>query len=56
MDVNKLQKSENNKDANVPKDFYNIVSKILTFVDEIDRTKDNQQNLNLKKKGDKNDY
>lgn len=53
MDVNKLQKSANNEDTKVPKDFYNVVSKILTFVDEIDRNKDNQQNLNSKKKGDK---
>lgn len=53
MDVNKLQRSEDNKDNKVPKDFYNIVSKILTFVEEIDRNKNNQNNLKPEKKGDK---
>lgn len=51
MDVNNKQKSNNNKPESAPDNFYDIVSKILTFVDDID--KKNNKNLNSKKKGDK---
>ncbi len=47
MDVKPKQKSKGTKE-DFSADFYNLVSKILTFVDSADRKKDNK----TKKKGD----
>lgn len=52
MDVNNLQRNNENKNSKVPADFYNIVSKILTFVDETDKNAGINKTQIPKKKGD----
>lgn len=55
MDVKQSQRSNiknnNNKNNNVPDKFYNVVSNIMTFVDEIDKNKGTKKDY--KRKGDK---
>lgn len=53
-DVNSAKESDNKKE-----NFYNFVSKILSFVDDVDNSTDKTKivtkNKTLQRKGDKND-